>query len=232
MQVSHTNSVRSVGVWSFFTSIRSSLHALTLKSGCRIWRGSTWGRPLLTLVLLALWAVPSAAQPETMPSATLERVDGSSVQLRNIAGENGTVLVFWSNQCPWVDRYEERVQTLVERFQGQGVRFILVNANDASSFPQESLAASRERADRYDATYVRDNEASLARELDASRTPHVFVYDASRTLVYTGAIDDSPSDPSNVSETYLADALTALINGEEVPVAQTKAFGCTIKFPN
>lgn len=181
---------------------------------------------------------PAAAQPETMspgaamPAATLQGVDGQTVQLRNAAGEVGTVLIFWSNQCPWVDRYEGRVRDLVSRFQGEGIRFILVNANDASAFPQESLEVSREEAQNYEATYVRDEGASLARALGASRTPHVFVFDADQTLVYTGTIDNSPSDANGATETYLADALSALAGGGTVPEAQTKAFGCTIKFPS
>lgn len=187
---------------------------------------------LFGLALLLGAVSPSVAQPDTMPATTLERVDGTTVQLANAAGAAGTVVIFWSNQCPWVDRYDGRVQDLIDRFQGEGIAFVLVNANDATAFPQESMDVSREQADRYDATYVRDDDASLARVLGASRTPHVFVYDADRTLVYTGAIDDSPSDAGSVSETYLADALAALTGGGAVPVAQTEAFGCTIKFPN
>lgn len=194
----------------------------------------TSSQGLSALVLAMLWAVPSVAQPQTMPSASLQRVDGTTVRLQDVAGANGTVLIFWSNQCPWVDRYERRVQRLVDRFQQQGIQFILVNANDASAFPQESLAASREHAERnnYDATYVRDRGASLARTLGATRTPHVFVFDADRSLVYTGSIDDSPSGAGDVENAYLENVLTALVNGSEVPVSSTKAFGCTIKFPS
>lgn len=189
---------------------------------------------------LLLIAVPAEAQPEPMPlgsalpSASLQQLDGSTVQLSALTGETGTVLLFWSNQCPWVNRYEERVARLVDRFQAQGIRFVLVNANDASAFPQESLAASQERANAqdYEATYVRDEGASLARALGATRTPHAFVFDADQTLVYTGTIDDSPSGPEGASNTYLADALNALTSGGEIPVPQTKAFGCTIKYAN
>lgn len=194
----------------------------------------------VTLPLLLLIATPAAAQMEpmplgsSMPSATLQRVNGTTVQLSTVAGETGTVLLFWSNQCPWVDRYEDRVMDLVERFQPQSTQFVLVNANDASAFPQESLEASRERSNNrgYQAMYVRDNGSSLARALGATRAPHAFVFDADRTLVYTGTIDDSPSGPEGVTKTYLADVLEALTSGGEVPVPRTKAFGCTIKFAN
>jgi len=188
-------------------------------------------------MLLGLGTAPSVAQPEEMPlgsempSATLQRVDGTSIQLQRVVGKTGTVLIFWSNQCPWVDRYEDRVQQLVNRFQSQGFQFILVNSNDATAFPQESLEASRQRASQsgYKAVYARDPGSTLARALGASRTPHVFVFDVDRTLVYVGTIDDSPSDPGNVTKTYLADALTALGEGQEISVPKTKAFGCTIK---
>ena len=196
--------------------------------------------PWVLLSVLLLFAVPAAAQPEpmplgsTMPSATLQRVDGTAVQLSNVAGQTGTVLLFWSNQCPWVDRYEDRVMDLVVRFQPQSVQFLLVNSNDASAFPQESLDASRDRANErgYQALYVRDNGSSLARALGATRTPHAFVFDADQTLIYTGTIDDSPSGPQGVTKTYLADVLAAVTSGGEVPVPRTKAFGCTIKFAN
>lgn len=190
-------------------------------------------------VFLLTSALSAQAQPDpmpigsSMPSATLQQAGGGTIQLPNAAGETGTVVIFWSNQCPWVDRYEDRVTDLVNQFQDQGIRFLLVNSNDASAFPQESLEVVRERAsDRgYAATYVRDANATLARAVGATRTPHVFVFDENETLVYTGTIDDSPSGPGGVSNRYLANALQAVTAGEEVPTPQTKAFGCTIKFP-
>lgn len=201
------------------------------------------GVPFRWMLALALWiglGAPAQAQPEpapigsALPEATVERVDGTALQLAEATGSAGTVLIFWSNQCPWVDRYEGRVRALAEQFQPQGVAFILVNANDASAFPQESLQASRERAREqgYLSTYVRDRGATLARALGATRTPHVFVFDDNDGLIYTGTIDDSPSGSEGVTTSYLADALGAMVQGGEPPVARTKAFGCTIKFPN
>jgi thiol-disulfide isomerase/thioredoxin len=197
---------------------------------------------LLAVALTFTLAAPTAsAQPEEMPlgsslpsvDAPMKRVDGSSVSVPDLLGAEATVFVFWSNQCPWVDKYEDRVQAMVEEFGGQGVRFVLVNANDDAAFPGESLQASRERAESagYEATYVRDPTAALAQSLGASRTPHVFLFDDTKTLVYAGTIDDSPADPDNVSKPYLQNAITAVLGGESVPVADTKAFGCMLKYP-
>lgn len=195
----------------------------------------------LVVALALMWGSPDVrAQPEELPlgselpglNQSLERIDGTSVSLSSLTGKQGTVFIFWSNQCPWVQKYEGRVNKLVSQFQSQGIRFIYVNSNDASAFPQESLKASRQRAQDqgYDATYVRDSGSALAQALGASRTPHVYVFDTANTLVYVGAIDDSPGDPGNVKKTYLRDALSALVQSSEIDVAKTKAFGCTIKY--
>jgi len=192
--------------------------------------------------LLGLVPYTAEAQPEELPmgsslpsvDASLQRVDGTSVDVDGLQGSTATVFLFWSNQCPWVKKYEDRVQDLVESFQDDGVQFVLVNANDASAFPQESLEASRARSQEagYSASYVKDPGGTLAKALGASRTPHAFVFDQTNTLVYAGTIDDSPGDPSNVSKPYLRNAIQAVVSGSEVPVADTRAFGCMIKLPN
>ena len=164
-------------------------------------------------------------------SASFTTTDGKSVSLPSLMGETATVIVFWSNQCPWVDRYEERVMELASAVQEQGVSFVLVNSNDATAYPQESEEANAERAaaNDYSVTYIRDNDAALTRALGASRAPHVFLFDDTSTLVYAGTIDDSPASADNVENAYLRDAIEAVIAGEDVPVAHTKAFGCTLK---
>lgn len=195
-------------------------------------------------VLALLFVMPRGveAQPEQLPLGSslpsvdgpIQRVDGTGVDLSALTGSKATVFLFWSNQCPWVDKYEDRVQELVETFQGNGVQFVLVNSNDASAFPKESMKASQARAESagYTATYVKDPSGALANALGASRTPHAFVFDSTNALVYAGTIDDSPGDPSNVSKPYLQNAIQAVVSGSEVPVADTKAFGCMIKLPN
>jgi hypothetical protein len=120
------------------------------------------------------------------------------------------------------------VQALVSEYRGQGIQFVLVNANAG-----ETLDASRTQAEErgYDATYVRDPNATFARALGATRSPHAFVFDEDQTLVYVGAVDDSPSSSKRVSEHYLRDALQAVVAGRTVERAQQKAFGCTLRYP-
>ena len=193
---------------------------------------------LLSLVVLP--PLTAAAQngglaigsPLAMGEHSLSGADDQDRRLQDLRGARGTVLVFWSNNCPWVDKNEERLLQVVQEFTPRGFAFALINANDPIAFPEESLQASIERASRsgYAMPYLRDEGSQLARTLGASRTPHVFVLDADNALSYSGALDDSPGDPSNVQSRYLVEALTAVLDGRPVPTAQTKAFGCTIRF--
>lgn len=188
---------------------------------------------LACIFALAVGAPTAAAQSigTSMPASgqQLPNATGSAASLASLAGEQATAVLFWSNQCPWTAKYENRVLELARTYQGQGVRFVLINSNSASDFPQESLAASREQASSYPMPYLKDEGGQVAEAFGAVRTPHVFVYDAQGQLAYTGAIDDSPGDPSAVEKPYLENALEALVSGEAPSTGKTNAFGCTLK---
>lgn len=188
------------------------------------------------LILLLMSAPLVTAQPQELPLGstlpmqdhTVQRVDGTNTTIGALAGEKGTVFIFWSNQCPWIDQYEERVLNIYRAHSSAGVRIVLINANDPVAFPQEAAAAGQ--AKNYPMPYVMDVGSRFAEAVGAFRTPHVFVFDGSKTLVYTGGIDDSPGDPSNVQHTYLLDVIQALAQGTAAEPLATKAFGCRIKF--
>ena len=166
-----------------------------------------------------------------MADRAMQDAMGAQRNLAGIKGERGTVVAFWSNQCPWIDRYEERVLELASEYEAKGFGFALINANDPEAFPQENPEASQKRAKnrRYAVSYFTDEGSELARALGALRTPQVFVFDESDNLIYSGGIDDSPGDAAGVQQAPLKDALDAALEGREIETSQTKAFGCTIK---
>lgn len=163
----------------------------------------------------------------------VRQVDGRSVTLKELMGAEGAAILFWSNQCPWTDRYEGRLQDLVREYQTSGVQFVLVNANDIDGSTKDVLESIQSHSERrgYRIPYVRDSGARLAELLGASRTPHVYLFDSGGRLVYTGAIDDSPSGASQVEHAYLQEAIEALIAGETPENEKTEAFGCKLKYP-
>ena len=70
----------------------------------------------------------------------------------------------------------------------------------------------------------------MARIFGATRTPHIYLFDDKDNLVYRGAIDDNPKDADDVDESYLKNAMDAMLSGKSIKVASTKAIGCGIKF--
>jgi hypothetical protein len=92
----------------------------------------------------------------------------------------------------------------------------------------------------YSFDYIFDERQDLGRKLGATRTPEYFVFNKERKLVYTGALYDSPAkmnDDGTVkhingepTQFYVHDAVTALLDGNEVTTKETRAHGCTVKY--
>ncbi len=187
-------------------------------------------RTVLSLVLVSLLALPVRAQNgeaplgTLLPDLTVTYMQGGATTLHALAGTRGTVLIFWSNACSWIEQYEARVMNAANS--ATGVNVVLINANDTVAFPQEARPGKR-----YSVPYVRDAGAQVARTLGAVRTPHVFAFDAGRKLVYAGGIDDAPADPAAVQVTWLMDTVAQLSSGASVTPQSTRAFGCRIKLP-
>ncbi|MDT0632527.1 redoxin domain-containing protein [Rubrivirga sp. S365] len=190
---------------------------------------------LAALVGLSLAAGAASAQtadptPLPLTDRTLRAADGSSLSFGSAAGPEGLVVVFWSTACPWDDRYAPRLSDLVASYGPAGVGFVLVTSEGPAAVPTAAPAPRRRPASAgLAAPYVDDVDGSLAAAFGARSTPHVFFYGPDRTLVYEGAIDDSPVDADRVRTPYLRQALDQSIAGLPVEVMRTQAFGCTIK---
>jgi peroxiredoxin len=167
----------------------------------------------------------------TAPQFDLPGVDGRNHSLDDYADVPVLALVQSCNHCPYVQAWEARMKTLQDELGPRGFRLVAISSNDADSYPEDSFDAMRARAEReeFNFDYLYDADQAIARALGSVRTPEVFLFDATRRLVYHGAIDDSRDDRA-VSVSYLRDAVEAVLAGEAPPIADTAAVGCTIKW--
>lgn len=108
---------------------------------------------------------------------------------------------------------------------------ILVNSNEAKREGDDSYKAMQARAElaAYAVPYVVDEQHVLADAFGAMKTPHVYLLDATGTLVYTGAIDDNVNRSSEVRERFVVNAVKDIVRGQPVSQPQTPAVGCSIK---
>ncbi len=113
-------------------------------------------------------------------------------------------------------------------YENKGVQFIAVNVNN---IPEDRLDKMKERAESkgFNFPYLYDPTQKIARDYGATVTPHVFVLDKNRKIVYMGAVDDNMK-VGEAKKHYLRDAIDALLAGKKPPEAVTKQFGCTIKY--
>jgi peroxiredoxin len=195
------------------------------------------GRLLAALLLAGSFTgAPLAGQKfhDGIPKADvkMENIDGRTLSIDDVKGEKGTLVMFSCNTCPWVVAWEDRIAAIGNAYAKKGIGVIVINSNDAGTSSPDGLEAMKLRAKQegFEFPYVVDATSDVARAFEATKTPEAFLFDATGKLVYHGAIDDNAQKPDQVEETYLKNALEAVIAGKAVTVAETKALGCTIKF--
>lgn len=164
----------------------------------------------------------------------LQEIDGNTITLNGSMGESGLLIIFSCNTCPWVKAWNDRYVSITKKYQPLGINVVALNSNEADRDGDESLSAMRKfgKKNDYNFSYAVDKNSELASAFGASRTPHIYLFNAQGVLVYRGAIDDNARDVEAVKEPYLATAIDQLLAGEEISTTSTKALGCSIKFAN
>jgi peroxiredoxin len=164
----------------------------------------------------------------------LPNVDGKIVSLKDYPTAKGFIIVFTCNHCPYAKAYEERIIKLQEKY-GSSYPVIAINSNNGVAYPEDNFEAMKKRAShkKYPFVYLHDESQDVARIFGATKTPHVYLIHKEQdknVIKYVGAIDDNYADESAVKKHYVEEAITALNKGQEVPVKETKAIGCSIKW--
>ena len=162
----------------------------------------------------------------------LADISGNTMTLADAKGDAGTLVVFSCNTCPWVIRWEDRYVTLANTYVPKGIGMIAVNSNAARFGSEDSLEEMVEHAKNngYNFPYAQDPESELASAFGATKTPHIYLFNADDKLVYLGAIDDNAKNAKKVEVPFLANAIDALLAGNPINPQTTKALGCSIKF--
>ena len=163
---------------------------------------------------------------------SLNNIDGKDISIADINKENGILVIFSCNTCPWVVRWQDRYNSIAETCEKNNVGFVAVNSNTRLHDSVDSFEKmiNHAKINKYSFPYVLDKNAKLAKAFGATKTPHVYLFNSDNKLFYKGAIDDNAKSAKKVKNNYLKDALTALGSNKEIKVSSTKALGCSIKY--
>lgn len=165
------------------------------------------------------------------PDFTLPSTDGKTYSLSDLT-EKYLVVFFTCNHCPYVIGSDEVTRKTADEFASRGVSFIGINSNNAKTYPSDSFDNMARRMKQYAFPwlYLYDESQEVAKAYGALRTPHFYVFNEARELVYTGRAVDSPRDASGISINDLERTLTELTEGKEISIPITNPIGCTIKW--
>jgi len=176
------------------------------------------------------------------PDFALPGTDGRTHRLADFAAAKALCLIFTCNHCPDSVGAAARMEQVHQDYKDKGVALVAINPNHPDSLRPDELGYSPFgdsfeemkpfAADyKWSFPYLYDAEKQeLATACGAQSTPHVFLFDAARKLVYTGRMDDGGRNPGPVEKSYLRDALDAVLAGKAVAEPVTRSFGCSTKW--
>ena len=163
---------------------------------------------------------------------SLPATDGKSYSLGDFKDAEYLVVFFTCNHCPYVLGSDEITRKTAEKFKDKGVSFVGINSNSEEVHPEDSFEhmVKRMESEGFPWVYLRDESQDTALAYGALRTPHFYVFDKNRNLVYTGRGVDNPRDSSKVTVNDLENALGDLTSGKEAKVSVTNPIGCNVKW--
>jgi thioredoxin-related protein len=165
--------------------------------------------------------------------------ESQNMTLKDAMGENGLIVIFSSNTCPFVvgfdDKsfagWENQYNQIFDKAQPTKTNVIIINSNEAKRSNGESLSDMIERKaiKGFKMPYLMDSNSDLANAFGAKTTPHVFFFDKNFKLIYSGSIDNSFEEKRKKEIPFLMNAIDAHSSGKKIKPNATSPKGCSIK---
>lgn len=167
----------------------------------------------------------------------MESTSGAKLSLVDMCKQNGLLVVFSCNTCPFVvggsnfEGWEKDYNELFTLVESKNIGMVLVNSNEAKRKNGDSMKDMKERANeqKYAMNYVLDKNHEIADAFGARTTPHIFLFDADMKLIYSGAIDNTWNPSEKEKESYIKNALNEFSANKSISTPTTAPKGCSIK---
>jgi peroxiredoxin len=166
------------------------------------------------------------------PDFDLPGVDGRRYSLKDVRGENGLLVMFICNHCPYVKAVLDRIIRDARELKKFGIGCVAISANDPSDYPEDSFDnMKRVAAERdFPFPYLFDETQEIARAYDAVCTPDFFGFDKDLGLQYRGRLDESKTRPVPNARRELFEAMKQVAETGQGPKEQIPSMGCSIKW--
>lgn len=169
---------------------------------------------------------------ERAPEFRLPATDGNFYSLDDFSYAPFLVVFFTCNHCPYVIGSDEVTRATAEKYIPKGVKFVGINSNSPRTYEEDSFPHMVKRMEelQFPWIYLHDETQETALRYGALRTPHFYVFDSARKLVYTGRGVDNPRDTGRMKVNDLDRTLSELVEGKPVSNPLTNPIGCNVKW--
>lgn len=169
---------------------------------------------------------------DSAPAFNLPATDGKNYDLNEFSSSEFLVVFFTCNHCPYVIGSDEVTRKTVDKYEDKSISFIGINSNSVNTYAVDGFSFMVSRMEEYNFPwiYLRDESQEIAMKYGALKTPHFYVFDKERKLVYTGRATDSPRDASGIRVQDLERSLDELFAEKPVSIPVTNPIGCNVKW--
>lgn len=166
------------------------------------------------------------------PDFKLPATNGRSYSLSDFHDAQVLVVFFTCNHCPFVIGSDEVTRATAEKFAKNGVSFVAINSNSANTNPDDSFEGMVKRMEenQFPWIYLHDSTQEIAKAYGALRTPHFFVFNQNRELIYTGRGLDNPRQSEKATVNDLENVLSEHLAGKRITTPLTNPLGCNVKW--
>lgn len=163
----------------------------------------------------------------------IDTISGNLLNYDDVKGENGTVIAFICNHCPFVKHINQELVDVASQYMPKGFGFVAISSNDVENYPDDRPELMKKTAQKeyYPFAYLYDESQEVAKAYDAACTPDFYIFNSQKKLVYRGQLDDSrPENGIPTSGKDIREALDALLLNKPINPNQKPSIGCNIKW--
>ncbi len=176
---------------------------------------------------------PALQEDFTAPDFSLKSTDGKTYSLKGVKGENGLVVMFICNHCPYVKAVIDDIVRDMAQLKQRGVNAVAIMSNDVENYPEDSFENMRALAEqkRFLFPYLIDETQNVARAYGAVCTPDFYGFDKDLRLVYRGRLDSTtPGRKEANPKRELVEGMLHAVSTGKAPMGQKPSIGCSIKW--
>ena len=182
---------------------------------------------------MALLHTPTIEDHFTAPDFALKNIDGTILSFDDIKGENGTVIAFICNHCPYVKAIISRFVDDAKILQKKGIGVVAIMPNDTDNYPEDSFEnmVKFSKQNGFIFPYLIDENQDVAKAYDAICTPDIFGFNANGELQYRGRLDSAgPKEADDNTVKELVNAMSEIAETGTTNADQFSSMGCSIKW--